>query len=339
MFQSARFKLTFWYILIIACISVFFSAAFYKTSTKEFDRIKQVAQFRIDHEEDQFLPPEILALRLEQNRNTLSTVAEAERRILLFLVVINLILLLGSAGASYFLAGRTLKPIQEMVNEQNRFISDSSHELRTPLTALRSMIEVNLRAKKLSVKEARELLVSNLEEVVSLQTLAESLLQLTQLGSKNTYQFKKINLRNLGEEAIKKVRPLSKEKDIKIENKLEDLSVEGEYLSLLELFVIFLENAIKYSHPGSDIIVDLAILDHTVKINFKDQGIGIEPSELAHIFDRFYRVDSARSGSKVGGFGLGLSIAKKIAELHQGQIEVESKVGQGSKFSVLLPLK
>jgi two-component system, OmpR family, sensor histidine kinase CiaH len=112
--------------------------------------------------------------------------------------------------------------------------------------------------------------------------------------------------------------------------------VRGEKSSLTELFTILLDNALKYSPPETVISISSEILRHEVKVSVVDQGVGISAADLPHIFERFYRGDKSRS--QVDGFGLGLSIAKKIVESYNGTISVSSQLGQGSSFTVTFPL-
>ena len=136
------------------------------------------------------------------------------------------------------------------------------------------------------------------------------------------------------EAALKKVIPLAKQKNIVINNQIEDYVLEGENQSLTELFVILLDNAVKYSENNKQVKLTSRKIDHHVVITIIDQGIGINKKDLTHIFDRFYRSDKSRS--KIGGFGLGLSIAKEIVESHQGTITVASTPSKGSTFIVKL---
>src|SRR3989344_858512 len=176
MFQSARIKLTIWYTLIIMLISLSFSLAIYKVLGSELDRLDRTQRLRIERglPERPFLTPSTDLDQRIPRRFFLDPelLKETRERLGLILALINLVILAISAASGYFLSGRTLKPIKEMVEEQNRFITDASHELRTPLTTLKTEIEVNLRNKKLSVEEAKAILKSNLEEVNNLQVLS-----------------------------------------------------------------------------------------------------------------------------------------------------------------------
>jgi len=338
MFYSARLKLTAWYLFIIMCISIIFSIIVYRIAAVEVERSLRVQQFRIFREQH----PELgffRQFRIEPPPPDLQLVNEEKNRIKLLLALIDTVIFILAGTAGYFLAGRTLQPIQEMVNEQNRFITDASHELRTPLTALRSEIEVNLRDKSLSLENAKKLLKSNLEEVGNLQLLSDSLLQLTQFQKANGYfQLETLILAHIFDEVIRKVNPLAKEKTITIEKHIEGYSLKGDKQTIIQLFVILLDNAIKYSPEKKVITISSEKTDHAVLIHITDQGIGIDKKDIPHIFDRFYRADTSRTKNTASGYGLGLSIAKKIIEAHRGVISVKSKKDKGTTFTVQLPL-
>lgn len=332
MFYSARLKLTAWYLLIIMFISILFSIIVYRIAAVEVERSLRAQQFRIFRQEHPalgFFPQ----FHIEPPPLDLQLLNEEKNRIKLILVFIDVAIFVLAGGAGYFLAGRTLKPIQEMVDEQNRFITDASHELRTPLTALRSEIEVNLRDKNLSLKDAKALLHSNLEEVGNLQVLSDSLLQLTQFH----FQFETLSLADIIDEAVKKVIPLAKAKQITIEPTRSSSQVKGDKQTLTQLFVIILDNAIKYSPEGKSIRITAEKTDHSILIHITDQGIGVDKKDIPHIFDRFYRADTSRTKDTTPGYGLGLSIAKKIVEEHAGLISVKSSKAIGSTFTVQLP--
>jgi two-component system sensor histidine kinase CiaH len=328
MFHSTRIKLTAWYLLIITIVSISFSIAVYRILTFELDRVERVQRLRPPRDDDRRFP--ILDPEL---------VSETKDRLKIILILINSGILVSSAAAGYFLAGRTLQPIKVMVDEQNRFITDSSHELRTPLTSLRSEIEVNLRDNNLNIQQAKKLLRSNLEDVKGLQQLSDSLIKLAQYqkGHNNVHLTVCI-LPDIVEEALKKISGLAKSKKINIKKQVQDISVQAEKSSLVELLTILLDNAIKYSPFASTVTLTVEPDGRFAKIIVADQGCGIDPSDLPHIFDRFYRADKSRTKSDAPGYGLGLSIAKQITERLGGTIIVESRVGKGSSFIVKLIL-
>ena len=225
-----------------------------------------------------------------------------------------------------------------MVDEQNRSVSDASHELRTPLTSLKSAFEVFLRNKKQTLAESRTLVSESISEVNTLQALTDSLLQLTQYqGSNDRMVFEKIPVSDVITEAIRKIAPVSKQKNISIVHTAKNMYVTGNKCSLVDLMVILLDNAIKYSTAEEKVTITGKPTDGTIAISVTDHGIGIDTKDLPHIFDRFFRADSARSKNSAKGYGLGLSIAKKIVQLHNGSIEVDTKLKKGSTFTVRLP--
>lgn len=320
MFQSARIKLTIWYLFIAALISVFFSLVIFAGISQELKRIEHFQRLRLEERFD----PEITN--------------QAKIRLITILALVNLGILAVAGIAGYFLAGRTLEPIKDMLDEQNRFIADSSHELRTPLTSLKSEMEVNLRDKNLTVVNAKKLINSNLEEVNKLQLLSDSLIKLTQYQSGSHFDLEKIPLKFVIDSACKKVSAAAKLKGIKISNQAEDCLIEAERNSIEELFVILLDNAVKYSLSNGKVFLTSDKQDGQVVIEIKDNGIGISQIDVPHIFDRFYRGDKSRTKSGVPGYGLGLSIAKQIVDRHHGTIAVVSHLNKGTTFKLSLRL-
>jgi signal transduction histidine kinase len=225
-----------------------------------------------------------------------------------------------------------------MLDEQNRFITDASHELNTPLTALKTSLEVNLRNKQLNLEEAKEVLQSNLEDVNSLQSLSEELMGVVMYQKQNgNFKMEKIALPVVIKSAVEKVKSLAEKKKIIIKVDIAKAFVIGDEKSLRELFVILLDNAIKYSANKTLISLTAKKEDSLIEVTVEDTGAGIKKEDLPHIFDRFYRADRSRTKQRVGGYGLGLSIAKRIVTLHNGSIRVESEIGKGSAFIVTLP--
>ena len=175
MFQKARIKLTAWYLLIIMLVSILFSVVIYSGINRELGRFERshVIIFRDERLVPPNPPPPVDITKIDTQGLT-----AARTRLTLTLIFINIGIFWIAGLAGYFLAGRTLRPIKEMVDEQNRFITDASHELRTPLTSLKTSIEVNLRNKNMTLAQAKELIKSNLEDVEYLQTLSDGLIRL-----------------------------------------------------------------------------------------------------------------------------------------------------------------
>lgn len=330
MFQSARLKLTAWYLLIIMLVSGTFSIAFYRASTNEIQRVIDRIHY-VQSQSSQLMlptPPNTVI--------TLRDLQDVKTRLQLALIIVNGIIFVLAGGAGYFLAGRTLKPIQVMVDEQNQFISDASHELRTPIATLRAEMEATLLERRLGDKEARNLIESNLEELGKLQDLANSLLQLAHTPIKDGIAHDIVVLNDVVQAAYKKLLPMAKKKDITFTLSEVQGKVRGDKQSLVEVFVNLFDNAIKYSSEKTTVTLVAFHKKHAVTLIVTDQGIGISSEDVQHIFDRFYRADKSRS--QADGHGLGLSIAKKIVTAHNGSISVDSTLRKGTTFTITLPL-
>lgn len=346
MFQKARIRLTAWYLIMIMAVSLMFSSIIYKAATVEITRFELRHRMRME-QRLQDIPH--IRIQIDDNPTiapfpplppTPDLIDEVKGRIIWLLFVLNMGILVVAGFLGYILAGRTLKPIKEMVDEQNRFISDASHELKTPLTSLKTAMEVHLREKNPKKEEMKELLTESITEVDRLQSLSESLLTLAQYGQpQSQITFEKNGITEIIKKSVQKVQPLAKQKQIEIKTDIEEVELQADTSSLTDLFVILLDNAVKYSAKKSEIEVRSKKTDGHVKISVIDHGEGISEKDLPYIFDRFYRADSARTKRNVGGYGLGLSIAKKIAVAHNGAISVISKEKEGSIFEITLPLK
>lgn len=339
MFQSTRLKLTAWYLLIIMLVSALFSLAIYSNVSHQIEGLIRMQNDRIRN--FQFRPPQN-NFALPQNTPPLISTEDLkteEQQLIYTLLFINAGILILAGGAGYFLAGRTLRPIQVMINEQNQFISDASHELRTPIATLRAEMEGKLLEKNISDTDARKLITSNLEDLGTLQDLSNNLLKLAQIHTINSTKnnTENISLHEIIGTAYDKVMPLAKKKKITITTNIKgETIINGNRKSLIEVFVILLDNAIKYSLENSKIAIISRNKDHKVDISVTDQGMGISKEDLPHIFERFFRADKSRS--EVEGYGLGLSIAQKIVQSHKGSISATSKTGKGSTFQIVLPI-
>jgi len=262
---------------------------------------------------------------------------EAKKRLALNLLLVNGGILLFSALAGWFLAGKTLKPIEDVLEEQKRFVADASHELRTPLAALKTSNEVALKDKKLSLGEAKKLIKSNLEEIENLETLTNNLLTLASLEENGRkLSFQKVDIKKIIDSAHQKILPLALEKKIKIKIESSGGKIFGDEESLEKMILIFLDNAVKYTPKGGKVWLKTWQEKGKLVLEIKDTGIGISEADLPHIFERFYRADKARAK---GGFGLGLALAKRIIEIHKGTVEVTSVLGKGTTFTINLPLR
>ena len=241
--------------------------------------------------------------------------------------------------------GRLTATFNEMIQrlhdsfaQVRQFSADASHELRTPLTVMRGEIELALRSTQ-KPGEYRTVLESSLEEILRMTSITDNLLLLAKAeqGTLDVH-FSEVNLKGLVDELFEDSEVLAEQKKIKVcleEN--APITIVGDKDRLRQLFLNLVDNAIKYTPEGGTVMLAARHQNSSALFQVKDTGIGIPQEEIGKIFDRFYRVDKARSREQ-GGTGLGLSIAKWIAELHRGTITVTSEVNKGSTFTVTLPL-
>lgn len=343
MFLSARIQLTFWYLLIIMIISIAFSSVIYRFLALEVDRFAQLQQTRMivrTRTDSQGRAVQLKPGELPDDVPPIDQelIAEVKKRLYFAIAVINGGIFVVAGGLAYFVAGKTLQPIQDMVDEQHRFISDASHELKTPLTSLKTSFEVYLRSTKKTKQEGVQLIEESIDEVNKLQQLTESMLQLANPYNNKKIQLSSISLSPLIEESVKQLRPLAQSKKIKIKYQKKDEKVKGDRESLKKLIVILIDNAIKYSHQKTQIIVTEQKVKNEIVLKITNTGIGILPKDMPLIFDRFYRADQARSKTHDSSYGLGLSIAQKIVEEHQGSISAKSNPDKETTFTVKLPI-
>ncbi len=246
--------------------------------------------------------------------------------------------------------GDELQSLSETLNELfgrleraftrvTQFTADASHELRTPVALMRTRTEIALR-KERSEADYRETIVRIHQELERTSALIENLMTLARADSgSEAMQVASTNLNEVLLEISEAARLLAQGKSIHYEQRLPEtpLHVKGNAPSLRRLFLILIDNAVKYTPREGRISVVLEASDGAAVTEIRDTGVGISPSDLPHIFERFYRADASRSRGS-GGTGLGLSIAQWVVEAHQGKISVASKVGEGSVFRVQIPL-
>ena len=345
MFTSARIKLTLWYLLIIMMVSLTFSVVIFGMVSREVDRFEMTQRTRVERRlrDDILLPPDSLPFRRfveEYGMANPELVRETKGRILYVLFLANGSIFIVAGWFGYILAGRTLQPIKKMVDHQNQFISDASHELKTPLASLKIAFEVYMRDHNRTLKDADVIIRESVDEVQKLQTLSESLLEIAENedGSEKVIM-EKIHIESVINEAKKKIRNLANKKNIEFKVNIQKVSLQGNKKALVNLLTILFDNAIKYSNKDSVVEVATKVTESNLSVVVKDSGIGISAQDLPRVFDRFYRADSARTKTRAGGNGLGLSIARQIALKHDGSLTVESILGKGSTFVFEIPIK
>ncbi len=228
----------------------------------------------------------------------------------------------------------TLARLETLFTAQQRFLADVSHELRTPLTVIKGNADL---IQKFGPDE--ESISTIKEEVDRLTRMVGDLLLLAQAESgKLALTYKPVALDELLIDSFQQLRVLAKDK---VELKLVEIDqtmVSGDRDRLKQVFINLISNAISYTPANGTVIVKLVKGESIARVTIEDNGPGIASKEIDHIFDRFYRGEKSRTRSKIGGYGLGLSIAQKIVVAHNGKIFVDSAVGEGTTFIVELPL-
>jgi two-component system, OmpR family, sensor histidine kinase CiaH len=267
---------------------------------------------------------------------------QQERETLIRLSTILIIIGLGGLIivfiSSLFLAGRALIPIKKSWEKQQSFVADASHELRSPLAVMQTSLELVLGNKEETVESQSKWLENIQAENKRMTKLVNDLLFLARADSnQQTIERAVFPMNKVIQEVVDTFGPLATKKSIQLGVEIKDeVEYFGDENRLKQLAVILLDNAIKYTPVGGRTKVTLRQIDNHIELNVMDTGEGITNEHLDKIFDRFYRVDKARSRDS-GGTGLGLSIANWIVKEHKGTISVSSVPGKGSTFKVLLP--
>ncbi|TDF94437.1 sensor histidine kinase [Paenibacillus piri] len=268
---------------------------------------------------------------------------EAERRMLRTLRTD--LALGGAAGlifsvlAGFYLAGRSLVPIRRSWTKQQQFVADASHELRTPTSVIRTRAELLFRHPQHTIEQESQNIAVIAKESKRMGKLIDDLLTLARTDSNQLQiQAAAIPLHPILEEIAEQFQLLAETKSIRIHSQFQPSIIWGDESRLRQLFVILLDNALKFTPPHGTIEFTCHNLPHSVKIVVKDSGCGIAEADLPHIFERFYRGDKVRSRDE-GGTGLGLSIAEWIVHAHKGTIRVASRVSVGTEFQMMFPRK
>lgn len=317
------------YLAIIVCISIAYTFVMYQTTARGL-----VLQLNEQGTQKTTIGTTIQNLSVPSDMNP-SLKSKSDIRQSLIYLNIGVVVL--GIPFCYFLARRTLKPIEIAMDKQVRFSSDASHELRTPVTALRVRNEVALRNPKLSLVQAKRVIQDSANQALRLEKLSEALLQLSRDETK-TAEAEKIHLEDIANEAMNLHIGSAQAKQISISDEVSNVSVLGNRQDVVQIVSILLDNAIKYSPKKSAIVITSSTDQKHGFIHVQDNGQGIRATDIPHIFDRFYRADHARTTTDIQSYGLGLSIAQKLARHNGGTLQVQSTRGKGSTFTLSLPL-
>ncbi|HVC80509.1 MAG TPA: ATP-binding protein [Chloroflexota bacterium] len=318
MFNDARLRLTLWYLAILGAIVAMLSLVIYRILLSLQDS-------------------ELRALGTTQRHGIAGLFARDEGTLVVQILALDAGVLILAALGAYVLAGRTLTPIEQAMDRQQRFAAAASHELRTPLTVLRGSMEVALLNPR-APEEYENILRHAAAEATRMGELVADLLALAR--TQHDGDLLSRDLLDLGEvarEAAESIRPLAEHKRQTLEVNLDrSLLVLGDALKLRQIVIILLDNAVAYTPAAGVIQLTGRRERHHVLLAVRDNGHGIAMEHLPRLFEPFYRVDPAWSGD-AAHTGLGLALAAWIARAHHGQIAVESQVQVGTVFTLKLP--
>ena len=270
---------------------------------------------------------------------SLETIRNLQRRSLLFLAVGMPITLLLTGIVGWLLAGYAMRPVKRSYEQLQRFTADASHELRAPIAAILSNAQVGLLAPADDTTQPRQRLENIVAQSKYMSDLITNLLFLARhQGKLNPQDVVKTDVVELLNSLGDRYQTLAIEKGLKFDLDIpiasKEIICDGDLLQ--QAINNLLDNAIKYT-PSGKVELKLKVKPRRVFITVRDTGVGIPEADLAHIFDRFYRVDKVRT-RQTGGFGLGLAIAQQIIQAHNGKISVESELGKGTAFEICLPI-
>lgn len=316
LFLKASVKLTALYVAIIAVIVIGFSLFLYESAIINFAEI-----YELDEQAQRIVHQRAFDSAAHRLQNTL--------------VFSDIAIILASAGVGYFLAKRTLRPVEESYEAQRLFAANASHELRTPLAVMKNEIEVLLRDTHSERAQVQRTLSSNLEEIENMSSLIQNLLLLARSGQVQDGRGNS-NIETVVQQTLEKMRPIADEKDIKLVKEFLDVgTVSVSEKILARALINIIENSLKYTPSGGSILVR-AIKENThARIDIIDTGEGIPAEELPHIFDRFYR---GKSNSSDTGTGLGLALVRESIEQWNGSVSVQSELGKGTTVTITIPL-
>ncbi|VAX21785.1 Phosphate regulon sensor protein PhoR (SphS), partial [hydrothermal vent metagenome] len=232
-----------------------------------------------------------------------------------------------------------ISELERLETMRRDFIANVSHELKTPITAIRGLVETLISDRRMEPEKHERFLQKIANQSMRLSSIVTDLLTISRLESGKSLERKLFDLRRAVVNPVRSLTATGENRGVKMEIDIpnDPVSIVGDEESLCEAVNNLLDNGLKYSREGGDVFVRLYKKEETVVIEVEDTGAGIEKRDQQRIFERFYRVDKARS-RELGGTGLGLSIVKHIAISHGGSVFVESAPGQGSTFRIVLPL-
>jgi len=245
-----------------------------------------------------------------------------------------------SVIAGYVLARRALVPIQKAWDKQQQFIADASHELRSPLSVVQGQMQLLLRHPEHTIEEESVPISAVLKETQRMNNMVGGLLLLARGDShEEVIHCKPVRVDGIVRELAQNIAPIMDYKQLRLQTHMEDteLLINGDEDRLMQLFMIVMDNAIKFTQEHGQIDLVCVRQGKSVLVTVKDNGMGISERDLPLVFNRFYKGDTARD-RRDHGAGLGLSIARWIVEQHQGSIHISSEAGRGTAVTIRFPL-
>ena len=256
-----------------------------------------------------------------------------------FLLLLSLMAMILAAVLGYYLSGCVISPMEKAYEKQKQFTADASHELRTPLSVIMSSADLLYNDSSIESPFLKQVIADVKDEVKKMNNLVGNLLTI----ARNDNNAEKLNLQDFDlssalQQAVRNMQPVADKKHIGIQDNVPDgIVCHGDEQKLKQLILILVDNAVKYTQEYGCVKVSAQVLKNKkIRFSVEDNGMGLSEEDKSKIFERFYRVDKARSRA-MGGTGLGLAIAKDIVDGHKGFIYVESQLEQGTTFTVELP--
>ena len=311
-FHNAKIKLTAYYVAVMFCILILFTS---------------ILMFTVESRLRTSLDGKILITQSEED-----PVRNASDDIEAVIYTIDGLLLFVIAFSSYFLAGRTLKPIKDTLDAQAKFSADASHDLRTPLAIIITESEVLLQGKDPGISEYKKVIESNIEEAKKMNALVSDLLVIAR-GENSILEKERVDISALLSSIIPKMKQQIDNKRLALVQNIEkNIFVSINTKDIERIIKNILQNAINYTKAGT-IQVTLKQKDKKVVIEITDTGVGISEKDLPFVFDRFFKAEHSRNDES--GSGLGLPIAKTLLDRYGGTLDITSELGLGTKATIV----
>jgi signal transduction histidine kinase len=326
-FRRARLRLTLLYTAILTVIVALLSASLYEFHSHDVGSIGRGRIVLV-------VPGESSIAREDPS------LGEYLERLGRSIILADIITILAGAGLSSILASRTLRPVKEAVEAEQRFFADAAHDLRTPLAVMRTEAEVAIRSGRVDASEAWRILSSSLEEIQRMSAMVEQMLDLARSGSPSGHAraaLAPVDLAGLARNVAEKMSKRAGEQGLTLRIDAPPAAiVHGDPRSLERAVFNVVDNALNYTRAGGSVDVCVRAHGSHVELSVTDTGVGILPDDLPHITEPFFRGDRAR-GTHAGGAGLGLTIARTAVEESRGTLRAESTPDIGTTVTLRFP--